>query len=61
MKRVYRKDKIKVLEEIYRSYLMMGSTDNDYIRTLNQIIIDSIGESGLVEVKKKAWRKTGAY
>ena len=54
--KIYRKDKIELLGNIYFGMFQVGEGE---VRIVNQIIIDSIGVSGLEKVKKIAWKKIG--
>lgn len=57
---IKRKDKIKYLTKLYEVEIASMTDDAEKFTILNQIIIDSIGISGLKVVKKRAWntRKT---
>ena len=54
MEKIYRKDKIELLASIY--FGVVESGDSETTIAFNKIIIDSIGVSGLEEVKKIAWK-----
>ena len=55
MNKVLRKNKIEYLAAWYR--IELNNPDNDLTaEILNQIIIDSVGVSGLKEVKNRAWK-----
>ncbi len=51
--RIYRKDKIIWF---VGNYLNFAERYDDEIPMINQIIIDSVGISGLKEVKRRAWK-----
>lgn len=51
MEKIYRKDKIDLLSKIYLSL-----AEEFNVKILNQIIIDSVGVSGLGKVKEIAWK-----
>lgn len=56
MGKIYRKDKIELLGKIYLNAINIGE---DNARVWNKIIIDSIGVSGLEQVKQIAWKREG--
>ncbi len=54
MEKIYRKDKIELLGNIYLNVVNGGNSQTSSI--FNEIIINSIGVSGLEKVKKIAWK-----
>ena len=54
--KIKRAEKIEYLSKLYMVKIVTNSIEED-APTLNQIIIDAIGISGLKEVKKKAWAR----
>lgn len=52
-----RKDKIKVLSTMYRRCLMCNESIS-FMKTFNEIIIESVGMSGLKKIKDIAWKKS---
>ena len=52
--KIKRADKIEYLSKLYMVKIVTNSIEED-ASTLNQIIIDAMGISGLKMVKKKAW------
>lgn len=52
-----RKDKIIYWSRIYASELRNNGLDEITAPILNKAVIDSVGLSGLTEVKKNAWKE----
>lgn len=55
MAKILRKEKLDYFSMWYRTE-MIENTDQSIFPVLNQIIVDSVGISGLKEVKRRAWR-----